>query len=483
MPVTFENHSLRLGPFRMPVLPSKESKANLPYTPWRKYWLDRLAQELLEVIYQKGIDLPGIQVSFYTDDDPFHPKTHLTEIAGGAPGQQWRIRYGRAGFTTGQSYDRLLPDVIQIPKQILTLSDCSYTKYAGVSWKDDEDGFFNGCNVHEGMYGKWRTYFKYKSVYRGDEGRFVGNDDLGREYTPDGSKHEPLSFSHKAIFVGFTTFLLGVIDEIKKMYPDSACSPEESFRKLSEIERVPVPEGTPRFVVLSDAKGEKGILVQPEWRLCALNVQNAQETPFPKEAYRGFAYGYPQFPYDMASHLKQESWPSSERETWRPVAVTLQCANDVFVVDEAHLLAKRTEAWDRRLRSAFKGETGDVLRAELATTMVPLADYKGGYQSPVYLVGRPLGTDEAVLLEGDIYDRLAAYDGFQKRFGEIEDRLMGPSLGVPVDVRIEDAEKEIRKEFSALSQETTGPSELPLTIQHHMAFVFKQCRRKSPSVI
>jgi hypothetical protein len=92
-----------------------------------------------------------------------------------------------------------------------------------------------------------------------------------------------------------------------------------------------------------------------------------------------------------------------------PVEIALKDLNDIYVYDYADYRRGREEA------SRHAEETGeknwkpgefDAIKMKAMVTFVEAADYKGGYEEPVYMIARQLHKDEARAMKGPIHARV-----------------------------------------------------------------------------
>lgn len=400
MAVYFNNNYLRPRTpiFVLPGVNPAESDPSLSgYTEkGHRYPVDKVANDLVRVVGQKGWDIPGIDVVGRVEGPASESVLTVSSIMGGEPGMKWHVKFGRTEFGNGTRNISTAVFVINTPKQELTVfSDGSgpdLCRYAGPDWMRDEDAFMRGCKVNSRLAGGEKTYLKYRSEKAGDpEGDMVCDNDMGREYDPEPAKGERERISKKAMFRRAARFLTKVIHEIDERYPDSAVDPRVRMEQLARIVPIPVRRNTPEiFVFLTSESRENGILVPGRGtRLCSMDVKNDPQNPFPKEAYRGFSYGlaYPQL-------LARCPLP----EDTKVVKATLKYANDIYVVDRnaqnRTYAALRNKAIQDGGRGLSDAEFNEIDTA-VARTMVPLSVYDRTYADPCYLIGRPLGKDEA----------------------------------------------------------------------------------------
>lgn len=419
MPVKFDDHYLRpVEPrFMVPGLHPGDQSGKQYYEMGARYPMDQAAIDLFDAVARKGFDLPDIDVKFDTYGPSSNPFMVLRSISGGKPGHKWEIRYGRPMYTDGNRWNIVTGlSEMKFNRQELSIhsdgSGPSYERYAGKDWMADEERFQHGIKCNSKLRGEEKWYLKYRR--KGDA--MVVDNDLGREYEAEpralgGVFHDamdpelPIIPLH-AIFDEANKFLQKLTKEISANYPNMPGDPLDRLKQMAYIERIPVPKGTPPLVVAQDSSNQSdSVAVTRGRRLCALSIPNDPENPFPERAYDGFAYGFDRAPYRSEINWFNETSGFGWRD--KTMLVCLKYANDIFVVDQKAYLDARRIMWEKvdaeiPPRDRLTDAEADSFRAALATTMVPLTEYSGGYEQPMYLIGRPLGWDEA----GDMTDHL-----------------------------------------------------------------------------
>lgn len=164
----------------------------------------------------------------------------------------------------------------------------------------------------------------------------------------------------KGVVVDFETFLKG---GNKAKYRDTsrdecADTVAESIARLRPVKPITEFAETPTLYVIETGKQgqEPWVMVSgKDKKLCPSDV-----TDVPEKAHDYFSFGY-----INTDNEKSDTFA-------RTFEVKLNCANDVYVVDE---YAEYDQA--------------------IAKTLVPLAEYKNNYKNPVYLINRPLLIEEA----------------------------------------------------------------------------------------
>jgi hypothetical protein len=96
-----------------------------------------------------------------------------------------------------------------------------------------------------------------------------------------------------------------------------------------------------------------------------------------------------------------------------PVEVKLKHLDDIYVADMAPYENAREVDWQRvqeEGRDEYTSqEIADQRRATMST-FIPASDYKGGYEKPVFMIGRQLHADEARAMAGPV--SVVMEDGF-----------------------------------------------------------------------
>lgn len=187
------------------------------------------------------------------------------------------------------------------------------------------------------------------------------------------------------------------------------------MRRLCHVEPVPVPDSFPVLYAWAERETAYRLVKEPDevtaeedyglsgsgYRLAALGVSDGR--PADPRVYEGYTYASddPAIKAGQAIH--------GVRHGSFPVEVTLEHLNDVYVVDNAAFRHARAE--DVRKAQAEGREQmtdAEIDRWTMATarTMVPWAEYAGGFEDPVYLIGRQTRSDEVRLMKGPVTVRL-----------------------------------------------------------------------------
>jgi len=198
-------------------------------------------------------------------------------------------------------------------------------------------------------------------------------------------------------------------------HDDVTAEGDPAMRKLCNVEPVPVPADFPvlyAYVEREEARrlahgepdanpGDEYGLSGNGWRLAALGLAGGR--PADPRCFEGYSYASDD-PAIKGTHVIHRP-----REDALPVEVRLKHLNDVYVVDNAAFRHARTEDVEKALKEGRERMTdSEINRWTMATarTLVPYAEYEGGYEEPVYVIGRQTDFDEVRLMKGPVEVRL-----------------------------------------------------------------------------
>lgn len=210
---------------------------------------------------------------------------------------------------------------------------------------------------------------------------------------------------------------------------------DPNLRRLISPEPIPVPAGFPvlyaweRIDELGRAALKRHhperaeddyVLAGNGLRLVSIGMGGGG---LPLKATEGFSYASA----DPNGRPVAPGW--TPREDVLPVEVKLAALNEIYVVDAAaYEETRRVQAAvaETEGRSEFTGPEIVESHRSVARTMVPAADYAGGFAEPLYLIGRQLHEDEARPMSGPV--RVVVADG--RVSGSMRDTETGLDLVV-----------------------------------------------------
>ena len=409
MPVKFKHDEFAL---HEPQFYWPESDENARYPNG----MARAGALLVKELARVGWDVPNIDVEIDTYGAGENLIRTVRRISGVTEDGPFELRFngpegriGRFNICKGLQ-EATIPPGIEIHFYDDRSGPTAYL-YTGRRWKQDGAEFIRNLKVNSKLRGDKRLYLKYSG--RGGCGVLRHDHDLNREYSP--KRFEPSSLDSVEIARDVAKFVDGLRASLARLptapgADDVTPQGDANMRRMARVEMIPAPEDFPplyTWVERNDAyRIRGGNPNEPEqryglsgngWRLCNYGVHADGLHP---RAHDGFTYASADPAAERAGQVvygaKDESVPAVVRLKW---------LNDVFVVDNAKYDQVRKEVW-RKAESEGRDRITDaeVNRCIAATglTMVPVTEYAGGYEKPVYLIGRQTAIEEVRLVRGTI---------------------------------------------------------------------------------
>lgn len=408
------------------------------YPTSRQYPVDGACIMIVQALEARNFSVPGLKIEFQTYGSGAQKMRYVSTVEG----EDFWIHFSRRQrpMPGGRWNDTAAVCDIVIPHKKLSVyedeSGPTLKIYVGTDWESDRKRFTHGALVNAKLNGEPRTYVRYSGccMCRGDRQHFhsgrrapilLADNDLRREYDPEGD--EPPYFQTSDVMDEFRRYLLGVLAKILE-YPQAQLEPHEQpasipfpeglgslfcFAERDDADRIEVGQQNLSELALHERYGLSG----GGYRLLALNVRN--DGTVPEIAYEGFLWcgigavtsldaSGKEIPLPIKT-LEEPGHYRNDRERY-VVRISPKLANDIYVADHAAYELRRQEIWkeivERRdpdfLLSQCRdrltdAEVNDFLRAR-ARTIVPIHEYKGGFVSPVVLIGRELDFDEVELV-------------------------------------------------------------------------------------
>ncbi|MBI1957114.1 MAG: hypothetical protein HYS44_01490 [Candidatus Niyogibacteria bacterium] len=399
----------------------------------RQFPFDWVCDRIVRELETRNWQVPGIAVEFHEYGSGEQKFRAVSQIKS----RDFKLRFGRMQGTLpgGRWNDANAVTEIIIPRmEIRVYSDESgptFYFYVGTDWEQDREQFMSGsrAKVNSRLDGEPRMYLQYTGgcdchsgsqnhTHRGRRSPLlVHTNDLGREYDPEGN--EPKFFRTDRVMVEFEQYLERVALYTIVSYP----IPQESVDMFAVPAPVPFPESVgPLFCFgehrdagrIRQGKANADRLEPADryglscggYRLLSLGTSN--DGTVPEIAYEGFLWcGIGGVTAEMAIDSLEipghNRWSDRERFVIR---VKPSRANGIYIADHAQYEKRRKELADSlKDRDRFTdAEVADFTRAR-ARTIVPLSEYKGGFEQPVVLIGRELSFDEVEVVSGPHKDR------------------------------------------------------------------------------
>lgn len=358
---------------------------------------------LLDELRRVGWDVPGLDVRVRTYGEDADLVRVVEEVSGETADGPFRLRFGLPQGTVGKwNVTTGLGDVC-VPPGIKAHfysdnSGPSAELYRGKDWKADGARFARESHLHAKMDGKPKTYLLY-SRERG-HGDVLSPVRDPREHAP--SLRDPSRLTITGISAAVRDTVDAVVARLAALpdapgHDDPSPKGDSNLRRLARVEPIPVPDDMPVLFswaeendVYRGARGrdEDRFLVKGNGaRLASLGVRG----PVPAKAYDGFSYA------SADPSVRAGQVIHGPREHSLPAVIRLKDLNEIYVVDNAAFDRAQDAAFAKASAEGRDGITDAELNesvAATARTMVPYAEYAGGYGKPVVVIGRRLGLDE-----------------------------------------------------------------------------------------
>lgn len=413
----------------------KRKEMEFLYPIVRQFPFDEVCEQIVRELEKRNWKVPGIDVEFRDYGSGAQKFRAVSQIKN----RDFKLWFSRIQRTMpgGRWNDIAAVSQIVIPKKELNVygdeSGPTFYLYVGDDYERDCEKFMNGSKVLSRLYNEPRMYLEYKGAWSNPAcyihpGKrpplLVHTNDLGREYDPEGD--EPEVFHTDEVMAEFRQYLKKVVLKMIVSRP----VPAEKIDMLAPPEPIPFPQA----VVLGElfCFGEyrdaqrirlgKADPLLPDLhpadcygmlgngrRLMPLDVPN--DGTVPKIAYEGFlwcgiASTLAEVPVDSLDIHGHNRW--SDRDQF-VIRVRPNRANDIYIADHAPYERRREVLVGVSVLGGRKmltdAEVADFTRAR-ARTIVPISEYKGGYEQPVVLINRELSFDEVEVMGGRHRHRL-----------------------------------------------------------------------------
>ncbi len=409
--------------------PERSKQVQFLYPTSRQFPVDEVSEQIVRELEKRNWNVPGITVEFHdygTGDQKFRAVGHIKS-------QDFKLWFCRKQRTMpgGRWNDTAAVTEIVIPKKELHVyedeSGPTFYLYVGNDYEKDRERFMSGSKVNSKLNNEPRMYLKYKgSADR--EGKYtyskrrspylVHDDDIGREYEPKGK--EPKVLMTVEVMGEFRQYLTDVVLKTIMSHP----IPMEKIDVLAPPATTPFPESFGSIFCFGEYRDAERIkqgkadasqlpaderygLIGSGYRLMSLGTSN--DGTVPKIAYGGFLWCglgevTAETPIEKLEVYGHYRWSDRERFVIRLKPTK---ADAIYIADHAAYEKRRKELGDamEKGRDLFTdAEVADFTCAR-ARTIVPITEYKGGYEQPVVLVNRELSFDEVELVSGPHNER------------------------------------------------------------------------------
>lgn len=372
------------------------------YPTSRQFPFDEVGEKIVRELEKRNWKVPGIIVKFgnYGSGEAKIRFIHYIQ------GEDFRITFGSDGIS----------EVIIPQQEIFVFEDESgptYYLYVGDDWERDKNEFMNGWKVHSKLNKERKTYLKYKGGWSGKywyqnqrSPLLLADDDLGREYEPEGD--EPQQFVLKDKLKEFTDWLFKNVLEYILTFPEE----EQIEPNFIPEEIIPYAGQWPLVFTLADWRVKNRIkigkenpsLLNPEERYVSFGTypylvpldlaENDKELP--ELAREGFIWCDTNQKITKESSCRAIAFQITKAfDTGSIVAIELKYANHVYVIDNAIFEETKKQIFESIIpRERLTDEELGRVYAARSKSIIPITEYKGNYKEPMVLINRELDFDE-----------------------------------------------------------------------------------------
>ncbi len=401
------------------------------YPRSRQYPIDEVCEQIVREMEKRNWLVPDITVeldTYGTGEEKFQMVRYIR----GKNFKMWFCRV-QGSLAGGQWNDIGAISEVVIPGEEINVyedeSGPTYYKYVGNHWEGDKMWFFSSSKIHAKLYKEPRRYLVYSGQHslpdnKGGFGWYTpgrrpqylcADSDLGRQYSPRG--WEKKYYLTNEVLEHFRDWLEeNVLKYIRTFseqevlpthvatlpYPTDAVGPIFTFVDWRDAERIVIGKKSPQTLTKSERYGLSG----GGWRLVTLSVPN--DGTLSDLAYDGFLWcnvgvvssdmSIDDLPKYLGSHPR---WGNDH-----VVRITPKYSNGVYVAELATQEAYKEEIWRQnpKLERLTDEQFAEFQRIP-GRTLVPITEYRGGYEQPFVLINRELDFDEVEVVIGPRLDR------------------------------------------------------------------------------
>lgn len=409
--------------------PEMSNQMKFLYPTSRQFPVDEVCERIVRELEKRNWNVPGITVSFDdygSGDQKFRTVRHIKS-------RDFRLWFCRVQCTMpgGRWNDTAAVTEMVIPTKKLDVYDDesgpTFYLYVGRDYETDRERFMNGSKVNSKLNNEPRMYLKYKgSADREGEYTYskrrspylVHDNDLGREYGLEGN--EPKLLMTSDVMNEFRKYLTDVVLKAIVSHP----IPVEVVDIMAPVPKTAFPESVGPIFCFGEYRDGKRItqgkvdasqlpeadrygLTGSGYRLVPLGVSTG--VAIPEIAYEGFLWcGLGEVTPEMPP--EELEIPGGDRGSKRDgfvIRLKPDRADGIYIADHAAYEKRRKEIGDAMEtgRDRFTDVEVSDFTCARGRTIIPIAEYKGGYEQPVVLVRRELSLDEVEIVSGPHRER------------------------------------------------------------------------------
>ena len=379
------------------------------YPTSRQFPFDEVGEQIVRALEARAWKVPGFVVEFCSYGSGAQKLRYVSKIESDQSAidlghHDVMIDFGRPqGLLPGGRWNNSAAiKEVRLPRRSLRVykdeSGPTYDVYVGDSWERDRSTWWSRPNARLNNAPRLCVEYSGMRPHYGRASSLVWNKD-GREYGPE--REEPQSFLTHEVMEEIRAYLRDVVLPAIETYPVV-----DVVDVYVEPPPIPMPVGVGPFFTYGEGRdarrielGKKCIdelqladrygMIGNGWRLAPFDIKRGDDLP--EVAFDGFLWcgTTPNVPGERSSSFADQL-----------VKVTPKDARGVYVADHAAYEKRRAA-----IAVSIKGqrehftdaEVNDFIRAR-ACTIVPITEYKGGYEDPIYLINRELSFDEVEVI-------------------------------------------------------------------------------------
>ena len=380
------------------------------YPKSRQFPFDEVSEQIVRALHARDWKVPGFVVEFRDYGSGAQKLRYVSKIESDPSaidlGQHdVLIDFGRPQGTLpgGRLNDCAAVNEVRLSRRALRVyedeSGPTYNVYVGDAWESDRRTWWSRPNARLNKEPRLCVSYSGQSGYRNTRAATLVAVEDHREHAPEGN--EPRGYRTDVVMGEVRAYLQDILATIEA-FPVADVVADV----CAEPPPILFPSGIGPFFAYGEgrdahriAKGKKCLddLLPADrygmdangYRLAPLGIKSGADLP--EVAFDGFLWcgTTPNVPGEHGR------WSADQL-----VKLTPKDARGVYVADHAVYEKRRAvlaAAIQGKRDSFTQEEVNDFIRAR-ACTIVPITEYKGGYEDPVYLINRELGFDEVEVI-------------------------------------------------------------------------------------
>lgn len=395
------------------------------YPKSRQFPFDEVGEQIVRALHARDWKVPGFTVAFRTYGSGAQKLRYVSEIASDQSAidlahHDVKICFGRPqGLMSGSKWnDVAAVNEVRLARRSLHVyndeSGPTYNVYVGDSWERDRSTWWSRPNARLNKEPRLCVRYSGKDRYPGYRSQILAHAEDYREYMP--TNDEPRTFSTLEVMEEFRAYLQDVVLAAIEVHPAADVVSDV----CAEPPPIPFPAGFGPFFTYGEPRDARRIELGKRcldelplaerygmqgsgWGLAHTGIKIRQVLDHVSNEDSKSGVAMPEVAYDSFLWCGTSTRVPGEHVRGfadQLIKVTPKDARGIYVADHAGYEKRRAELVEaiKDQRSTFtQAEVDDFIRAR-ACTIVPITEYKGDYEDPIYLIKRELGFDEVEVI-------------------------------------------------------------------------------------